>query len=43
MQCLEVSGAVLPLYGSLGFKGLMNYDRACFPVLTDFLIFQGYM
>jgi len=23
MQCLEVSGTVLPLYGSLGVKGLM--------------------
>jgi len=24
MQCLEVNGAVQPLYGSLGFKGLMK-------------------
>jgi len=24
MQRLEVSGAVRPLYGSLGFKGLIN-------------------
>jgi len=26
MQCLEVSGAVRPLYGSLGVKGLKVYD-----------------
>ena len=25
MQRLEVSGAVRPLYGSLGVKGLINY------------------
>ena len=24
MQCLEISGAVQPLYGSLGVKGLSN-------------------
>ena len=24
MQCFEVSGAVRPLYGSLGFKGLRD-------------------
>ena len=27
MQCLEVSGAVRPLYGSLGVKGLMSYPK----------------
>ena len=26
MQCLEVSGAVRPLYGSLGVKGLIYAD-----------------
>jgi hypothetical protein len=27
MQCLEVNGAVRPLYGSLGVKGLKAYLR----------------
>ena len=34
MQRLEVSGAVLPLYGSLGVKGLIEGSGAassCFP------------
>jgi len=29
MQSLEVSGAVRPLYGSLGVKGLIKYLHAC--------------
>jgi len=29
MKRLEVSGAVRPLYGSLGVKGLMNEDAIC--------------
>ena len=27
MQCLEVSGAVRPIYGSLGVKRLSSYSR----------------
>jgi len=31
MQRLEVSGAVRPLYGSLGVKGLMLYRETTHP------------
>ena len=27
MRCLEVSGAVRPIYGSLGFKGLITNEN----------------
>ena len=33
MQCLEVSGAVRPLYGSLGVKGLSNIPTIPSPPL----------
>ena len=37
MQCLEVSGAVRPIYGSLGFKRLSSWTTTTLQ-LTNLLL-----